>query len=90
MTDVTNDLKLSMWDDEDPLEPAPARAAPSLTSPSVLLRGDPALLTRTRPGPPPVSPTSVSGIPEPAPARVNGSGSPAPGGAATRNGQRGC
>ena len=78
MTDVTNDLKLSMWDDEDPLEPAPARAAPSLTSPSVLLRGAPCAADANTTRPASVSPTSVSGIPEPAPARVNGSGSPAP------------
>ena len=78
MTDVTNDLRLSMWDDEDPPGPAPTRAASLLTSPSVLLRGTPFAAEANTTGPASVSPTSVPGLPEPAPVRVNGSGSPAP------------
>ena len=49
MTDVTNDLKLSMWDDDDDSALEPTPPAPAATSPTVLLRGTSFSATPARP-----------------------------------------
>ncbi|MGB4867349.1 MAG: ATPase, T2SS/T4P/T4SS family [Hyphomicrobium sp.] len=72
MTDVTNDLKLSMWDDEDPVQPGPA----SSTSPSALLSGTPIATNPVLPGPGSSSPTAIPGMLAAPPAPLNGASRP--------------
>ena len=75
MTDLTNDMTFSMWDDDEDAVAPPAAPSSSLTSPSVLLRGTPVGTNHSAHAASSTSPTSIPGWAAPAapPPGSNGS-----------------